>query len=120
MSKAYLQRNYNKNLSARKISYPIRRSLFAFQKKQKTKAEVARKNGLEPLAKIVMAQRNDDIEFTASKYLSNTVENEDDALEGARHIISEWINERTDIRASIRSQLARFAIISTKVIGTKR
>ncbi|SDT22316.1 uncharacterized protein SAMN05192545_3075 [Maribacter dokdonensis] len=91
-----------------------------FKKSKKTKAEVARKNGLEPLAKIIMAQRNDDIEFTASKYLSNTVENEDDALEGARHIISEWINERTDIRASIRSQLARFAIISTKVIGTKK
>lgn len=91
-----------------------------FKKSKKTKAEVARKNGLEPLAKIIMAQRNDDIEFTASKYLSNTVENEDDALEGARHIISEWINERTDIRASIRSQLARFATISTKVIGTKK
>lgn len=91
-----------------------------FKKSKKTKAEVARKNGLEPLAKIIMAQRNDDIEFTASKYLSNTVENEDDALEGARHIISEWITERTDIRASIRSQLARFAIISTKVIGTKK
>lgn len=91
-----------------------------FKKSKKTKAEVARKNGLEPLAKIIMAQRNDDIEFTASKYLSNTVENEDDALEGARHIISKWINERTDIRASIRSQLARFAIISTKVIGTKK
>ncbi|MGO4918651.1 Tex family protein [Maribacter spongiicola] len=91
-----------------------------FKKSKKTKAEVARKKGLEPLAKIIMAQRNDDIEFTASKYLSKEVENEDDALEGARHIISEWINERTDIRSSIRSQLARFAIISTKVIGTKK
>lgn len=91
-----------------------------FKKSKKTKAEVARKNGLEALAKIIMAQRNDDIEFTASKYLSKDVENEDDALEGARHIISEWINERTDIRASIRSQLSRFAIITTKVIGTKK
>ena len=91
-----------------------------FKKSKKTKAEVARKNGLEPLAKIIMAQRNDDIEFTASKYLGKDVENEDDALEGARHIISEWINERTDIRESIRSQLSRFAIISTKVIGTKK
>lgn len=91
-----------------------------FKKSKKTKAEVARKNGLEPLAKIIMAQRDDDIEFTASKYLNDTIENEDDALEGARHIISEWINERTDIRASIRSQLSRFAIISTKVIGTKK
>lgn len=91
-----------------------------FKKSKKTKAEVARKNGLEPLAKIIMAQRDDDIEFTASKYISGTIENEDDALEGARHIISEWINERTDIRASIRSQLSRFAIITTKVIDTKK
>lgn len=91
-----------------------------FKKSKKTKAEVARKNGLEPLAKIIMAQRDDDIEFTASKYLNDTIENGDDALEGARHIISEWINERTDIRASIRSQLSRFAIITTKVIGTKK
>jgi uncharacterized protein len=91
-----------------------------FKKSKKTKAEVARKNGLEPLAKIIMAQRNDDIEFTASKYVNKEVENEDDALEGARHIISEWINERTDIRNQIRSQLARFAIISTKVITAKK
>lgn len=91
-----------------------------FKKSKKTKAEVARKNGLEPLAKIIMAQRNDDIEFTASKYVNKEVENEDDALEGARHIISEWINERTDIRGSIRSQLARFAIITTKVISNKK
>ncbi|MDO6470771.1 Tex family protein [Maribacter sp. 1_MG-2023] len=91
-----------------------------FKKSKKTKAEVARKNGLEPLAKIIMVQRDDNIEFTASKYLNSTIENEDDALEGARHIISEWINERTDIRSAIRSQLARFAIISTKVIGTKK
>ncbi|MEH6769707.1 Tex family protein [Maribacter arcticus] len=91
-----------------------------FKKSKKTKAEVARKNGLEPLAKIIIAQRNDDIEFTASKYVNKEVENEDDALEGARHIISEWINERTDIRNQIRSQLARFAIISTKVITAKK
>jgi len=91
-----------------------------FKKSKKTKAEIARKNGLEALAKIIMAQRNDDIEFTASKYVNKEVENEDDALEGARHIISEWINERTDIRGSIRSQLARFAIITTKVISTKK
>lgn len=87
-----------------------------FKKSKKTKAEVARKQGLEPLAKIIMAQRSDDIEFTASKYLSLEVKNEDAALEGARHIISEWINERTDIRNLIRNQLERFALITTKVV----
>lgn len=91
-----------------------------FKKSKKTKAEVARKQGLEPLAKIIMAQRTDEIEYIASNYLNNEIENEDKALVGARHIIAEWINERTDIRNQIRTQLARFAIITTKVIGTKK
>jgi uncharacterized protein len=91
-----------------------------FKKSKKTKAEVARKNGLEPLAKIIMAQGSDEIEYFASQYLNNQVQNEDDALEGARHIISEWINERTDIRKQLRTQLERFALITTKVVGTKK
>lgn len=91
-----------------------------FKKSKKTKAETARKNGLEPLAKIIMAQRSDEIEFIASKYLNKTIINEDDALEGARHIISEWINERTDIRNQLRGQLERHALITTKVIKTKK
>ena len=91
-----------------------------FKKSKKTKAEVARKQGLEPLAKIIMAQRSGDIEFMASKYLSDEIQNEDEALEGARNIIAEWINERTDIRNQIRTQLGRFAIISTKVISAQK
>ncbi|MCK0133047.1 Tex family protein [Arenibacter sp. S6351L] len=91
-----------------------------FKKKRKTKAETAKKNGLEPLAKIILAQRTDEIDFEASKYINDAVPNEDDALEGARHIISEWINERSDIRNQIRSQLEKFALISTKVISTKK
>lgn len=91
-----------------------------FKKSKKTKAETARKNGLEPLAKIIMAQRSDEIEFIASKYLSAQIENEDDALEGARHIIAEWINERADIRNQLRNQLERHAILVTKVIKTKK
>lgn len=91
-----------------------------FKKKRKTKAETAIKNGLEPLAKIIMAQRNDEIEYTASKYLNDVIVNEDLALEGARHIIAEWINERTDIRNGIRHQLENYALITTKVVGTKK
>ena len=91
-----------------------------FKKSKKTKAETARKNGLEPLAKIIMAQRSDEIEFIASKYLGKDVNNEDEALEGARHIIAEWINERSDIRNQLRNQLERHALITTKVIKTKK
>tara|TARA_R110001583_G_scaffold15295_2_gene63070 strand:- start:812 stop:2935 length:2124 start_codon:yes stop_codon:yes gene_type:complete len=91
-----------------------------FKKSKKTKAETARKNGLEPLAKIIMAQRSDEIEYEASRFLGDTVQNEDEALEGARHIIAEWINERTDIRNQIRYQLEKFAQLTTKVIATKK
>ena len=90
-----------------------------FKKKRKTKAETARLQCLEPLAKIIMSQRLNDLEHTASKYTSNKVSTIEDALEGARFIIAEWINERTDIRNNIRQQLARFAIISSTVIKSK-
>ncbi|MEN8965514.1 MAG: Tex family protein [Polaribacter sp.] len=87
-----------------------------YKKKRKTKAESARLQGLEPLAKMIMSQRVNDLEYTASKYISNEVDTIEDALEGARFIIAEWINERTDIRNNIRYQLERFATISSKVI----
>ncbi len=87
-----------------------------YKKKRKTKAETARKNGLEPLAKIIMSQRADNIEQIAVKYFNNEVKTVEDALEGARYIIAEWINERIDIRNSIRWQLEKFATINTKVI----
>jgi uncharacterized protein len=91
-----------------------------FKKSKKTKAEMARKNGLEPLAKIIMAQRAEELEYLASQYLSPSVANEDEALEGARHIIAEWINERTDIRNQLRNQLERHALITTKVISSQK
>jgi uncharacterized protein len=90
-----------------------------FKKKRKTKAETARLQGLEPLAKTIMSQRVNDLEHTASKYISNEVETIEDALEGARFIIAEWINERTDIRNSIRRELERHSTIASKVIKTK-
>jgi len=90
-----------------------------YKKKRKTKAETARKNGLEPLAKIIMSQKATNIDSIASNYISNEVTTEEGALEGARHIIAEWINERTDIRNSIRSQLEKYATINTKVVTSK-
>ena len=90
-----------------------------FKKKRKTKAETARKNGLEPLAKIIMSQNATNINSIATKYLNNEVETEADALEGARYIIAEWINERTDIRTNIRYQLEKFASITTKFVKAK-
>ena len=90
-----------------------------FKKSRKTKADTARQNGLEPLAKIIMSQNANDVESIAFKYVKGEITSVDDALEGARHIIAEWINERTDIRNNIRHQLERFAMISTKVVKSK-
>ena len=91
-----------------------------YKKKKKTKSDVARENGLEPLAKIIMSQKNDDIEFLASKYLNANVKNEDEALQGARDIIAEWINENIFIRKNLRRLFQRKAEITTKVVKTKK
>ena len=91
-----------------------------YKKKRKTKAETARKNGLEPLAKIIMSQNALDLSSIALRHVKNEVASEEEALEGARYIIAEWVNERTDIRNSIRHQLERGAFISTKVIKGKK
>lgn len=91
-----------------------------YKKKKKTKADAAREKGLEPLAKIIMAQNSDAIEFIASNYLNDKVANEDEALQGARDIIAEWINENTFIRKSLRRLFQRKAIVATKVVKSKK
>jgi len=91
-----------------------------YKKKKKTRADVARENGLEPLAKIIMAQNSDDIEFIASKYLNAKVPNEDEALQGARDIIAEWINENIYVRKTLRRLFQRKAIVETKVVKAKK
>ena len=91
-----------------------------YKKSRKTKADTARENGLEPLAKIIMSQRNDDIEFLSSKYLNAKVKNEDEVLQGARDIIAEWINENIFIRKNLRRLFQRKAEITTKVVKTKK
>jgi uncharacterized protein len=91
-----------------------------YKRKKKTRADVARENGLEPLAKIIMAQNADDIDFIASKYLNKNVVNEDDALQGARDIIAEWLNENIYIRKQLRRLFQRKSAIETKVVKTKK
>ncbi|MBE0392498.1 Tex family protein [Flavobacterium sp. PL002] len=91
-----------------------------YKKKKKTKADVARENGLEPLAKIIMAQNNDDVDFLSTKYLNANVINEDAALQGARDIVAEWINENIYVRKQLRRLYERKATITTKVVKSKK
>jgi len=76
-----------------------------YKKKRKTKAETARKNGLEPLAKMIMSQNARDLEAIAQRYVNSNVPSYTAALEGARHIIAEWINERSDIQKHKNSEI---------------
>ncbi len=91
-----------------------------YKKKRKTKATVAKENGLEPLAKIIMQQKEEEILFVASQYLNDAIVNEELALQGARDIIAEWINEDEKIRNRLRRLYQRKAIIASAVIKTKK
>ena len=92
-----------------------------FKKRRKTKADAAKEKGLEPLAKIIMAQKNSsDIEQTAQNYLNREVSSVEEALQGARGIIAEWINENIFIRKNLRRIFQRKAVISSKVVKTKK
>jgi len=91
-----------------------------FKKTRKTKADTARENGLEPLAKIIMAQNTQDIDAIATKYINDKVNSEEEAIQGASDIIAEWINENMFIRKSLRRKFNRTALITTKVIKSKK
>jgi protein Tex len=91
-----------------------------YKPKRKTRASAAREKGLEPLAEIIMTQKEDKIEAMAEKYLNDEVPDIEAALAGARDIIAEWINENTDARNKIRQLFERDAIISSKVIEKKK
>jgi len=90
-----------------------------YKPKRVTKAEIARKRGLEPLAKIVMAQHDDNLVRTAQRFITDEVPSTDDALQGARDIIAEWVNENEDARNIVRTSFVRTAVITSKVIKGK-
>ncbi|NDV46632.1 RNA-binding transcriptional accessory protein [Paludibacter sp. 221] len=90
-----------------------------YKPKRRTRAEIAREKGLEPLAKMLMKQNSDDIERLALGFVKESVENVEDALKGARDIIAEWINESEAARNSVRNVFAREAMITSKVIKGK-
>ena len=91
-----------------------------FKKKRKTKADSAKEKGLEPLAKIIMSQNSADVQHLASRYVTDQVSSEEEALQGARDIMAEWINENGYVRKNLRRLFQRKAVITSKVIKTKK
>jgi len=90
-----------------------------FKPKRQTRAEIARKNGLEPLAKWLMTQQHDPVETKAAQFVNERVADVEAALKGARDIIAEWVNEDTSARQLIRNIFSHDAIISSKVVKGK-
>ena len=87
-----------------------------YKEKKKTKATEAIKNGLEPLAKIIMScPLNGDINTIASKFLNENVTNAEKALEGAKYIIAEWVSDNAFFRKYIRNNMYKFGILETKI-----
>ncbi|MCF0185458.1 MAG: RNA-binding transcriptional accessory protein, partial [Bacteroidaceae bacterium] len=90
-----------------------------YKPKRHTRAEAAREKGLEPLARIIMSQKGDDIHAKAEKFVSDKVENADDAIAGAQDIIAEWISEKEAVRNAVRGAFRREAMLTSNVVKGK-
>lgn len=90
-----------------------------YKPKRVTKAEIARKKGLEPLAKILMLQNETDPETRAYSFVKGEVKDVEEALQGARDIIAEWVNENEGARNTLRNSFTHTGVISSKVIKGK-
>ena len=90
-----------------------------YKPKRRTKADIARQQGLEPLARLLLIQRDSNPLAAASKYVKGDVKTAEDAIQGAKYIIAETINENERVRKSIRSVFRREATITSKVVKTK-
>ncbi len=90
-----------------------------YKPKRKTRAESARQKGLEPLATILMMQRENNLMPRVRTFVKGEVKDEEDALKGARDIIAEQVSEDERARNQVRNQFSRQAIISSKVVKGK-
>ena len=86
-----------------------------FKEKKKTKATEAIKNGLEPLANMIMEFKNRDIKKEAKSFLNDKVTSMEEAIEGAKYIIAEAISDNAEYRKYIRENIVKFGIITSKV-----
>ena len=86
-----------------------------YKEKKKTKATEAIKNGLEPLAKIIMSFKATDIKKIAESYLNDNVKTVDDAIEGASYIIAEWISDNASYRKYIRNNIWNNGVLKSKI-----
>lgn len=90
-----------------------------YKPKRKTRAEAARQKGLEPLAMMLMMQRESNPAARAAAFVKGDVKDVEDALKGARDIIAEQVSEDERARNAVRNQFARQGVITAKVVKGK-
>ncbi len=90
-----------------------------YKPKRKTKAQTARENGLEPLALLILEQGHTNPMAEANAYLNDNVKTAEEALQGARDIISEMVNEHAEVRARMRKLFEDTGTIQSKVVADK-
>ena len=90
-----------------------------YKPKRKTKAQTARENGLEPLALLLLAQKDIHPEAVAETFISETIKTAEDALQGARDIIAEIMNEDAQVRSKMRKLFEDTALLQSKVLADK-
>lgn len=90
-----------------------------YRPKRRTRATIARERGLEPLARVIMAQNTHDIIRFAEKSVKGDVVSSDEAISGALDIIAEWISESPRARSAVRNRFRRSAVISSRFIKGK-
>lgn len=90
-----------------------------YKPKRKTRAEIARQKGLEPLAVLLLMQRENNLAAKARAFVKGDVKDKEDALKGARDIIAEQVNEDERARNQIRRQFERQGVITAKVVKGK-
>jgi uncharacterized protein len=90
-----------------------------YKPKRRTRATIAKERGLEPLAEILMKQQENNVLEIAKRFINEDVPTAEDALDGARDIIAEWISESEKARNIVRNHFRRNAIIRSKVVKGK-
>lgn len=90
-----------------------------YKPRRRTRAEIAREHGLEPLAKIIMAQKSEKIKTSAARFVTPEIPDEQTAVEGACDIIAEWVSENERARNTIRRCFEHSAVVHAKVIKGK-
>ncbi len=90
-----------------------------YKQKRLTRGEKARKLGLEPLAKMIMSQRGGNPEAMAERFLKGEVYEIEDAIDGAKDIIAEWMNENTSLRARLRQLFEKRSVLQSKLVKGK-